>query len=656
MPAKTSHADLKKRIKELEDELEKRIQSEKQLATSEETYRKIVENVNTGILVAQDAKLVFVNQGIAKYLGYTQEELLTHPNPFVFIHPDDMKMVFERHMARLQGDDVPEVYAYRVITKKGDVKWVEVTGVLILWNDRPATLNFFIDITAQKQALLSLQHSEERYRSLVENTMDGIFIHEVPSGEFVFLNQRAYDLFGYSREEGSNKTIWDIIAPNGHDTAKKRIASRLQKPDLKLDSVTYKVFRKDGSSFLAEVSSSMITYKGKQVIQGTVRDITEKQSLQNQLQQAQRLESIGTLAGGVAHDFNNILTGIQGQASLMLLNTSPAHPFYENLKDILGFVRRAVDLTRQLLDFARGGKYEVRPTDLNHLLEKSVHMFGRTKKEIEINLNLDNDLWIAEVDQRQIEQVLLNLYVNAWQAMPKGGKLFLQSENFVIDENYIKSFHVTPGKYVRLSVTDTGTGMDKTIQHKIFDPFFTTKEMGRGTGLGLASAYGIIKNHGGIINVYSEPGQGTTFNIYLPAGDSTLVSDVPKPVVLSKGQGTLLLVDDEKFIIDVGKQMLESLGYKVYVAGSGETAIDMYRQHQNDIHLVILDMVMPGMNGTQIFERLKKVNRNVKVLLASGYSINQDVTELLDRGCKGFIQKPFDVFKLSQKVNELLGE
>jgi CheY-like chemotaxis protein len=338
----------------------------------------------------------------------------------------------------------------------------------------------------------------------------------------------------------------------------------------------------------------------------------------------------------------------------MLLNTTATHPFNENLKDILGFVKRAVDLTRQMLDFARGGKYEVRPTQLNHLLERSASMFGRTRKEIKIHLNMQDGLWITEVDQRQIEQVLLNLYVNAWQAMPDGGSLFLQTENFIIDDNYIKSFQVKPGRYVRVSVTDTGIGMDTTTQQKIFDPFFTTKEMGRGTGLGLASAYGIVKNHDGIINVYSEPGQGTTFCIYLPASDREMDDETSKPLALSKGEGTLLLVDDEKFILDVGKQMLQSLGYRVYAAGNGKTAVEIYRKNQKDIQMVILDMVMPEMNGVKTFDQLKKLNPDLKVLLASGYSINRDVTELLDRGCRGFIQKPFDIWQLSKKVNDIL--
>jgi PAS domain S-box-containing protein len=379
------------------------------LKASEEKYRRIVENLNTGILVAQDARLVYVNPGIANFLGYTEDALLSHPNPFEFIHPDDLEMVFERHMRRQQGETVPDVYPYRVITKEGQIKWVEVTGVQIAWDGKPATLNFFIDITEQKQAQMALQHSEERYRSLVENTMDGYFIFETPSGRFIFLNQRVCELFGYAMQQGLEITIWDVINPAEHEIARDRIKKFMERDINKIDTIIYNVIRKDGSTFRAEVSSSLVTYEGRPAVQGTVRDITEKEDLQNQLFQAQRLESIGTLAGGLAHDFNNLLMGIQGRISMMLMNTDPFHQDYEHLKGVGEFVKRAVHLTKQLLDFARGGKYEVQPINLNKLIDESAHLFGRTKKEIKIHTKFEKNLWTVEVDRRQIEQVLLNL-------------------------------------------------------------------------------------------------------------------------------------------------------------------------------------------------------------------------------------------------------
>jgi two-component system cell cycle sensor histidine kinase/response regulator CckA len=286
--------------------------------------------------------------------------------------------------------------------------------------------------------------------------------------------------------------------------------------------------------------------------------------------------------------------------------------------------------------------------------KKSSRMFARTKKEIVIREKYDENLWTAEVDQSQIEQVLLNLYVNAWQSMLGGGDIFIQTENVVIEDVYARQHQVEPGKYVKIAVIDTGIGMDEATRHRIFDPFFTTKEMGRGTGLGLASAYGIVKNHGGFIEVYSEVGEGTTFSIVLPASEKAAVKDENRHEEVIKGTETVLLVDDEDIIIEIGQQILETLGYQVLLARGGKEAVDVYSENRDEIDLVILDMVMPDMGGGDTFDNLRKINPDLKVLLSSGYSINGEATEILDRGCNGFIQKPFGLNNLSKKMREIL--
>jgi CheY-like chemotaxis protein len=280
-------------------------------------------------------------------------------------------------------------------------------------------------------------------------------------------------------------------------------------------------------------------------------------------------------------------------------------------------------------------------------------MIGRTRKEITIRGKYEENLWAAEVDQGQIEQALMNLYINAFQAMPGGGDLYVQTENIIIDENYIKPYKVEPGKYIKISVTDTGVGMDKITQQRIFEPFFTTREMGRGTGLGLASAYGIVKNHDGFINVYSEKGKGTTFNIYFPASEKEIIKEKKIHEEVLRGTETVLLVDDEDMIIDVGQDILELLGYEVLPVMGGEEAVEFYEKNQDKIDMVILDMIMPDMGGGQTYDRLKEINPDIKVLLSSGYSINGQATEILERGCDGFIQKPFNIMDLSQKIREL---
>jgi two-component system cell cycle sensor histidine kinase/response regulator CckA len=283
-------------------------------------------------------------------------------------------------------------------------------------------------------------------------------------------------------------------------------------------------------------------------------------------------------------------------------------------------------------------------------------MFGRTRKEIKIREKFEEDLWSVDIDRGQIEQVLLNIYVNAWQAMPDGGDLIIQTENIIINENYSKPYHMRPGKYIKISVTDTGVGMDKALQLRIFDPFFTTKEMGRGTGLGLASAYGIVKNHSGYIDVYSEKGRGTTLEIYLPASDKEVVKKEKLPEEVLGGTETILFIDDEYVVIDVGQQMLKTLGYTVFQARSGKEAIEVYRKNQNRVDMVILDMIMPEMSGGETYDRLKEINPDIKVLLSSGYSVEGQATDILERGCNGFIQKPFNTSVLSKKIREILDE
>ena len=391
------------------------------------------------------------------------------------------------------------------------------------------------------------------------------------------------------------------------------------------------------------------------------RDITdrkrveeEKRRLEERLQRAHKMEAIGTLAGGIAHDFNNLLMAIQGYTSLTLLTLDLDDPNRERLKIIQEQVQSGAELTRQLLGFARGGRYEVKPADINDVIQKTSSMFGRTKKEITIHMKYEKNLSPVEVDLGQMEQVFMNLYVNAWQAMPGGGEIYLQTENVFLNNKQALSYSVKPGKYVKITVTDTGTGIDEKTRERIFDPFFTTKAMGRGAGLGLATVYGIIKGHKGMINVYSEPGHGTTFTIYLPASEKKVVKKETATGTIDRGTETILLVDDEKIVLEANREMLESMGYRVYAVGSGQEAIALFMGKRNEIDLVILDMIMPGISGGETFDRLREINPEIKVLLSSGYSLNGEAQTIMDRGCKGFIQKPFQIEKLSQKVREML--
>ena len=402
----------------------------------------------------------------------------------------------------------------------------------------------------------------------------------------------------------------------------------------------------------AELSETNLNLR--QEIEEKKQAEAKKAELENQLQHAQKMEAIGTLAGGIAHDFNNLLMSIQGYASLMLMDPGASQNQRDKLKNIEQAVHRGSELTKQLLGFARGGKYEVRPTNINELVDKSSQLFGRTKKEISISTKFDPNIWIVEVDQGQVERVMLNLYLNALQAMPAGGCLSIETRNVFIDIDSVKKSGMEPGRYVKISVSDTGIGMDDRVRERVFEPFFTTKEMGRGTGLGLASAYGIVKSHGGLIDVESQIAQGSTFNIYLPASEKTVVNEIPTSVKLLKGNESVLLVDDEETVLEVGIEILQWLGYTVFPARSGKEAISILKEKDTEIDLVILDMIMPEMGGGKTFDLIKQLQPEKKVLLSSGYSISGEARQILNRGCNGFIQKPFDIKTLSCKIREIL--
>jgi len=504
--------------------------------------------------------------------------------------------------------------------------------------------------TANTEA--ALRESERKYSSLVENSLTGIYIDD-QDGRIVFANKRFAEIYGYAVDELEGMESWRLVHPEDRRMTAEIRAKRIRGDEVPSEYEARGV-TKDGESIWIKRRNTRIQYEGKPAILGNIADISEAKRLESQFQQAQKMKAVGTLAGGIAHDFNNLLMGIQGRISLMLMDTGPDHPQFAHLCGLEEMIKRGADLSKQLLGFARGGKYEVRTTDLNPLVRKSSEMFGRTKKEIRIHTECQRDLWPVEVDRGQMEQVLVNLYVNAWQAMPEGGDLYLRTKNVTLGREYNGPHGVGPGDYVELSVSDTGAGMDEETRQRVFEPFFTTREIGGGTGLGLASVYGIIKNHGGVIRLYSELGHGTTFVIYLPASEKELVERKEPSEAVLGGTEAVILVDDEDMILEVGKGMLTTLGYKVMVARSGKQAIDLYREYENTTDIVILDMIMPDIGGREVYDRLKMINPKVRVLLSSGYSVDGQASEILQRGCDGFIQKPFNVKELSSKLRQIL--
>jgi len=510
---------------------------------------------------------------------------------------------------------------------------------------------------AMTAALQASQHNlidySRRLEALYDTIPDAIFIHRA-DGSIVDMNRRAIELYGFTREE---ILTGGIAAIDGTAHSREMIDSRfVHVMESGREDFEWTGRRNDGTEFPVYVRLRCIPLEGEDHIIAVVTDMSERMRLEAQLLHAQKLEAIGTLAGGIAHDFNNMLAGILGYCSLMLLSMDKKNPHYEHLVQIEEQVRSGTHLTQQLLGFARGGKYTVKPIDLNQLVARTSSTFGRTKKEVSIVLSLAEDLLNVEADQSQIEQVLVNLYVNAWQAMPGGGTLSLETRNTALDEDTTRAHGLQPGPLVRLSISDTGIGMDEETRSRIFEPFFTTKEMGHGTGLGLASVYGIIKNHGGIITVTSQPGRGTTFVIHLRATDKPVSRSSELNDDIRHGDETILLVDDEEVILKVTGKILHNLGYRVLSARTGQEAIDMFRQRHGEIDLVILDMIMPEMGGGEVFDAMKAVNPSICALLSSGYSINDSARVILEHGCAGFIQKPFNIAELSQQLRAVLDQ
>ena len=510
----------------------------------------------------------------------------------------------------------------------------------------------------------NLTQSEERYRDCFENAKDAIYIHDL-NGRYLMVNKAGEELIGYSRDEIMRMRICDVVSRGDLD----RIHARLKKKIADHSPTIYEVeaIRKDGSRVPIEVSSRLLYENGVPVaVQGSARDITERKraeaelrTSQLQLQQSQKLEAIGQLAGGVAHDFNNMLTAIIGYTDLSLRRVGLENPIRRNLEETKKAAERAASLVRQLLAFSRKQILEPKVLDLNDVVKDLHKMLKRLIGEnITLDTRLDEDLGSVKADPCQVEQIIMNLVVNARDAMPRGGRVTIETTNTTLDDNAdLKHVSVKPGEYVMLTVSDTGSGMDQATLGRIFEPFFTTKDLGKGTGLGLSTVYGIVKQSGGNIWVYSEPGMGTVFKVYLPRIDNSDAPTIDKlgyEATAPRGTETILLVEDEDVVRGLTRKILMQAGYNVLDAAGGEEAIRLCRTHAGAIDLLLTDVVMPGISGKEIADRLLELRPETRILFMSGYTDEAIVQHgVLDEGVE-FIQKPFTWVGLARKVRDVL--
>ena len=516
------------------------------------------------------------------------------------------------------------------------------------------TLTNVTDAVLAKEALLN---SERRFRSLSENAPVIIFALDT-KGAISYLNPAWEKILGHRRDDLIGKPFIDLVADK-NEWICENIFGQLIDGQKAVVEVNISIRHKLGHPRLFNTSAAANSDTEGRVtgIIGLAKDITEERKLQQQLFQSQKMEAIGTLAGGVAHDFNNLLMGMQANLSLMRLGKNPAIPSNEKIQRIENQIQSGAALTRQLLGYARKGQYVVATVNMNRLIEETLHVVQRANKKITVQSLLSDEAAFIRADRGQMEMVLLNLLLNAVDAMPDGGRLTVSCRRVAVQSGRDKDFSgaKTSSGLVEVMVSDTGIGMDQATQERIFEPFFTTKEVGRGSGLGLASVYGVVHNHGGRIQVESAIGQGATFTLLLPATEETIQAPSPVEAPVSLGGGTILLVEDEALILKYCLEMIRSLEYEVMTAASGQEAIQIYKDNHAKIDLVILDVIMPGMDGFRVFKNLHEINPQVKVIITSGFTVDRRIDQILSSGPHGYLKKPYTLKELAEAIGKTIG-
>ena len=637
---------------------------EEALKESEEKFRILTESSPAAIMLYQDNKWVYANSAATAITGYTVEEFRVM-DFWDFVHPDDREMIRDRGMRRQKGDTERARFEFKIVSKSGEAKWVYLSGAATVLNGKPAGIISVLDISSRKQVEESLKTSEERFRTILDEMEVG-YLEVGLDGKLMFFNEAFLRIFGYSREEmaglGSGRYAVEL------DIAQKiyHAYSQMFKLGFPLKSFEWETSGKDGTKRIFELSASPIKDLQDQPagFRGIVRDITDKrladeerERLQNQLNQVQKMDSVGRLAGGVAHDFNNMLGVILGRTEIGLMRAEPGQPLYQDLTEIRKAAERSSDLTRQLLAFARKQTAAPRILELNEVVGGMLKMLQRLiGEDIDLVFLPSDNLPPIKMDPSQLDQILANLCVNARDAISGGGRVTIETGTLELDdEQCAPHIGVAPGRFVRLSVRDNGCGMDMEVLDKLFEPFFTTKGDGLGTGLGLSTVYGIVKQNSGFLDVESVPGEGSTFRICFPVHQGDV--DRPKEETegaATRGAETILLVEDEPMILEMTGMMLEHLGYHVLSTGLPSEAIRLVENYSEKIHMLLTDVVMPGMNGRDLALNLTGTHPDLKCMFMSGYTADVIASHgVLEEGVF-FIQKPFTMKELAAKVRDAL--
>ena len=651
----------------------KLVQREAALLKSEERFRSFVENANDIVFsLSTEGVFTYVSPNWKDAFGYELDE--TIGKPFIlFVHPDDVATCFAALQKTLETGEKQSGIEYRVLCRDGTLIWYSANGALLHDTDKNEVsfLGIGRDISERKNAEKALRESEEQLKTSEENYrrfagLTSDYVHKCSrTGAAPFRIQwiggSIDSISGYTAEEIFAMGCWlPIVHPDDRQEVATYLFS-LVPGDLKQKE--FRITAKGGQiRWISETASCKAgDSEGELVLFGAAKDVTERKlaeeerdQLAKQLLHAQKLESLGVLAGGIAHDFNNILTSIVGNADLALMRVSKESPAIDNLHKIEHAASRAADLAKQMLAYSGKGQFVIENLDMNRLLQEMLHMLEVSiSKKVELRLKLTPNLPAVEADATQIQQIIMNLVINASEAIgDANGAITINTGFMNCDKKYLKNFwqdkNIRGGLYVYLEITDTGCGMDKETLDRIFDPFFTTKFTGR--GLGMAAVHGIIRGHKGAINVYSEPNKGTSFKVFLPASGKPfeIVSRDSKHDSW-KGKGTVLLVDDEETVRDIGKEMLRELGFSTVTANDGNEALEAFTSAP-DISFVILDLTMPHMDGEQCFRKLREIKPDIKVFISSGFSEQEVTQKFIGTGLAGFIQKPYRLGVLKETI------
>jgi PAS domain S-box-containing protein len=644
-------------------DISERKRAEEALRESEEKHNNIVDSAGEGIVVIQDGIINFLNRRMTEMMGLSSTDIsrLSNESFLSFIHPEDQKQVADHYDRRLKGQELPSTYSVRLIDKGGESLWVDLSPTTISWEGKPAILTFVTDITKRKKNEEELQKlaSVVKYSSELVNlaTLDG---------KMIFINEAGGKMLGIDPDEVEQVHIMEVIPDHFTELVQNELLPALLEGDTWEGELQYRNLK---TGELTDVHGMTFTVQepktGKPMFLANVSyDITdrkiaekEKIKLEAQLQQAQKMEAIGTLAGGIAHDFNNILSPIMAHTEMALMDLPGDSPITFGLKEVYKASERARDLVKQILAFSRQTEQKPVPIKLGFIIKEALKLLRSsipTTIEIRQKVVTRSDAILA--DPTQMHQVIMNLCTNAFHSMrEKGGIIGVILTDEYVDIESINNFsELSPGSYLKLSVSDTGQGIDTDLIEKIFEPYFTTKDKGVGTGLGLAVVHGIVKNHGGSIQVSSELGKGTVFNVYLPRLEKKAIEQIPIEEQVPRGNEKILFIDDEAAIIEVAKKMLGRLGYEVITRTSSTDALELFRSQPDQFDIVITDMTMPNMTGKELTKELMSIRPDIPVILCTGFSEQIDERKAYEMGIRAFVMKPIAVSEIANTLRDVL--